>query len=64
MGLTVSIHMVGNGVCNLVIGWILGTTARYKELHDKVLVLYLILINLYSFFTFVVKLRFHYGAGR
>lgn len=66
MSLTVSIHMAGNGVCNLVIGWILGTTSRYKELHNKVLVLYLIFINLYSFFTFffLVKLRFHYGVGR
>lgn len=40
MGLAFSIHMAGNGVCNLVIGWILGTTSRYKELHNKVHVLY------------------------
>lgn len=64
MGLAVSIQMAGNGVCNLVIGWILGTTSRYKELHNKVHVLYLIFINLYSFLTFLVKVRFHYGVGR
>lgn len=30
LALTLSIGTAGNGVCNLVIGWILGTTSRYE----------------------------------
>lgn len=35
MGLGVSILKAGNGVCNLIIGWILGTTSRWEEQADR-----------------------------
>lgn len=34
MGLGVSILKTGNGVCNLIIGWILGSTSRWEEQAD------------------------------
>lgn len=34
MALGVSIIKTGNGVCNLIIGWILGTASRWEEETD------------------------------